>query len=110
MSIPVVEIEHKTENIENGWCPQLPPSKCRECQEVNKRCIGVSPACLPDCPACAVEKAIKELAKYLVGKYNHITLVAAVDATRIAQHYTCIAIPVADWEQIKKLAEEETHG
>ena len=103
MSIPVVEIEHKTENIENGWCPQLPPSKCRECLEVNKRCIGVSPACLPNCPACAVEKNNKAWVKHLteVGYWGQVWHEV------INENRTMWCIPEADWEQIKKLAENK---
>ena len=87
MNIPVVP-EHKTEKIANGWCPQYPPSQCRECETTNGKCLGLSEACLPDCPACAVEANNKAWAKYLVG----LTLI--------------LGISEADWEQIKKLAEE----
>ena len=98
MSIPVVEIEHKykcddvkTEDL----CDAYP--KCVDCPY---------DGCAADCPACAVEANNKAWAKYLDGLVRERL---TFSLNPISQ---CIAvrIPISDWEQIKKLAEEKVDG
>ena len=84
MSIPVVEIEH--ESICNAC---VGGGICQFCS---------AKGCTKSCPACAVEANNKAWAKYLTG-LNHD------DGGRVT-----VYIPSDDWEQIKKLAEEKTHG
>ena len=96
MSIPVVEIEHRKE------CPLscIWTSSYRGCADGYT--VGSCPRCVcsPDCPACAVEKNNKAWAQYLVGRPPFLK--AVIDGVPV--------IPAADWQAIKQLAEEETHG
>ena len=93
MSIPVVEIEHKykcddvkTEDL----CDAYP--KCVDCPY---------DGCAADCPACAVEANNKAWAKYL----DELPKIHWTEQQEVS-----IRMPASDWEQIKQLAEEETHG
>ena len=94
MSIPVVEIEHKIEDIECVNCPHW--------NNQRRYCGATCPQVhAPDCPTCAVEARDKAWARYL--EENKAS----------AHHYTsCVVIQLtpSDWEQIKKLAEEKVDG
>jgi uncharacterized protein Usg len=57
---------------------------------------GSCTECAPDCPACAVEANNKAWAKYLDGQSHSAWPYVEV-----------VTIPASDWEQIKKLAEED---
>lgn len=91
MSIPVVEIKHN--------------KYCNASQATVERCsyncaVCVYNICSECCPACAVEKNNKAWAQYLVGRPPFLK--AVIDGVPV--------IPAADWQAIKQLAEEETHG
>lgn len=91
MSIPVVEIEHIAGDNCIG-CPFLSGDDCIR--------IGRCPECAPDCPACAVEANNKAWAKLLVG----------LEHWGLPDGFERFYIQAADWEQIKKLAEEKVNG
>ena len=96
MSIPVVEIEHKIEDIECVNCPHW--------NNQRRYCGATCPQVhAPDCPTCAVEANNKAWAKYLVEKHC---------PTRDDDYWKhrAVYMPVEDWEQIKKLAEEKVDG
>lgn len=61
------------------------------------RGCGTHP-CTSSCPACAVEKANKAWAKWLVGNDN---FQSNHPGMRI------VYIPISDWQQIRRLAEEQ---
>ena len=87
MSIPATETAHWKICDRCGGCASEYSITC----EYHGRCA-------PDCPACAVEANNKAWARYL--EENKAS----------AHHYTsCVVIQLtpADWEQIKKLAEEK---
>ena len=89
MSIPVVEIpKHlKSCNEECLGSDTAPKGGCSKCRFYK---------CDSFCPACAVEANNKAWAKYLDGQSHSAWPYVEV-----------VTIPAADWEQIKKLAEEK---
>ena len=98
MSIPVVEIEHKQRAILCKYCPRWIESYPEGC-----RLPTCPKVCAPDCPACAVEANNKAWAKYLVEQKNLMFDEGETDQRMVF-------IPISDWEQIKKLAEEKVDG
>ena len=96
MSIPVVP-EHNKCKYDCDDC-----ALTDECDKAYAD-VNCPLGCMPDCPACAVEANNKAWAKYLDGRHNGTTF---EDPADIKSHYALIAIPISDWEHIKKLAEE----
>ena len=123
MSIPVVEIEHKTVPVlfqcnkqDNcGWAasnacagehnkPHAFKSSCElPCR--GSECTTIQSKCAPDCPACAAEKHNKAWAKWVASNQKGSIILS--ETTPFTGHYVAVVhIPISDWEQIKKLAEE----
>ena len=92
MSIPVIP-----EHIAGENCIGCPDLKGDECQR-----IGKCPDCAPDCPRCL---AIK-WARYF--KANYHCMFTVTTAFDLQDTHVLISIPIADWQAIKQLAEEET--
>ena len=93
MSIPVIP-EHKKNEGNCIGCPHLAEDVCK---------LEECPDCAPDCQRCL---AIK-WAQYIVSRCNGKTF---EDTAGIKSIYALSAIPLGDYQNIKRLAEEETHG
>lgn len=93
MSIPVVP-EHKKFTPDCDDCALT--DECVKAYSDETCPLG----CMPDCPACAVEANNKAWAKYLVGLDHEVW-------DEGLNEVEGVFIPVLDWEQIKKLAEEK---
>jgi len=61
--------------------------------------------CSSLCPACAVVARDKEWAKWIVHHYNGLTFTVSSKAKEVSI-CECLAMPIADFEALKKLAEE----
>lgn len=73
-------------------CPE--PDRCKDFQKYNYEC-----PCTPKCPQCLNE----QWARWLVGRWNGTTY----DKSVVGEHYAIVAIPMADFEALKKMAEGE---
>ena len=93
MSIPVIP-EHKQNEGNCIGCPSLNGDECS--LPVGSKC----PDCAPDCPRCL---AIK-FTQWLVERHNGTTF---EDPANIKDVYALVAIPIADWSALKKLADVE---
>ena len=95
MSIPVVP-EHK--KILLPCSDACPNARGGICQDKFAPCPY---SCAPDCPRCLVIK----WAQWLMGLEHGRELAVK---TYKPMPFEAVHIPISDWEQIKKLAEEET--